>query len=46
MTGLADFIKANTKNSQMEHGHAWDMLRFLDSTCKIYRPEKIAGKID
>ena len=22
------------------------MLRFLDSTCKIYRPEKIAGKIE
>ena len=26
--------------------HVWDMLWFTGPTCKIYEPQKIAGKID
>ena len=46
MNGLADFTNANTKTLKLNIAHVYDMLWFTDPTCKIYRPEKMAGKID
>ena len=46
MIGLADFVNANTKVSQMNHYPCMRYVLFADPTCTIYRTEKIAGKID
>ena len=34
------------KTLKLNIAHVYDMLWFTDPTCKIYRPEKMAGKID
>ena len=33
------------KSLKWHIAHVWDMLWFTDQTCKIYWPEKMAGKI-